>query len=38
MDAVALLPWWVGVALALASYLIFHAIASRPPPLLARVA
>lgn len=32
MDAVALLPWWAGLALALVSYLIFHAIAGRPLP------
>ncbi len=30
MDAVALLPWWVGLTLAVVSYGIFHAIASRP--------
>lgn len=30
MDAVALLPWWAGLALALASYVVFHTIASRP--------
>lgn len=32
MDGVALLPWWAGLALALVSYLIFHAIAGRPLP------
>ena len=32
MDAVALLPWWAGAALALVSYLVFHAIAVRPLP------
>lgn len=32
MDAVALLPWWVGVALAVVSYLVFHTIAARPLP------
>lgn len=32
MDAVALLPWWAGLALALASYVLFHTIASRPVP------
>lgn len=25
------LPWWVGLALALVSYLVLHAVASRPP-------
>jgi len=30
MSVVALLPWWAGVALALVSYLVLHAIASRP--------
>lgn len=32
MDLVALLPWWAGVALALASYMALHAIAIRPLP------
>ena len=32
MDLVALLPWWAGVALALASYGVLHAIATRPLP------
>lgn len=32
MDLVALLPWWVGVVLALASYWVLHAIATRPLP------
>jgi restriction system protein len=32
MDAVALLPWWAGVALAFASYLFFHWLAGRPQP------
>jgi restriction system protein len=32
MDLVALLPWWLGVGLALVSYLVFHALANRPPP------
>lgn len=35
MDAVALLPWWGGVVLALASYIVFHAIATQPLPTLA---
>ena len=30
MDLVALLPWWAGVALALASYWVLHAVATRP--------
>lgn len=34
MDLVALLPWWVGVGLALVTYLVFHALAGRPPPVL----
>jgi len=32
MDLVALLPWWAGVALALASYWVLHAVATRPLP------
>ena len=28
---VAWMPWWAGVALALASYLLFHALAKTPP-------
>ncbi|MBS0342581.1 MAG: hypothetical protein JSS56_18850 [Proteobacteria bacterium] len=32
MDLVALLPWWAGVALALAGYWILHAVATRPLP------
>ena len=32
MDLIALLPWWAGVALALASYMALHAIAIRPLP------
>lgn len=32
MDLVALLPWWAGVGLALASYGVLHAIATRPLP------
>lgn len=31
MDLVAMLPWWGGVALAVLSYLVFHALAGRPP-------
>jgi restriction system protein len=30
MDLVAMLPWWVGVALALVSYLLLHHLASKP--------
>ena len=29
MDLVAVLPWWVGVALALVSYLLLHSVASQ---------
>ncbi|MBS1178860.1 MAG: restriction endonuclease, partial [Proteobacteria bacterium] len=29
MDLVAMLPWWVGVVLALASYLLLHSVASQ---------
>jgi restriction system protein len=32
MDLVALMPWWAGVALALASYWVLQAIATRPLP------
>ncbi len=30
MDLVALLPWWAGVALALASYFVLHQVAAQP--------
>ncbi len=30
MDLVALLPWWVGIALALLAYVVLHHIASQP--------
>ncbi|MBU6259781.1 MAG: restriction endonuclease [Burkholderiales bacterium] len=30
IDLVAMLPWWVGVVLALVSYLLFHSVASQP--------
>ena len=30
MDLVAMLPWWAGVVLALASYLLLHGVASQP--------
>lgn len=32
MDLVAMLPWWAGVALACASYLLLHAMAVQPRP------
>lgn len=32
IDLVALMPWWAGVVLAVASYLVLHAVASAPPP------
>lgn len=32
MDLVALLPWWAGVGLALVSYWLLHAVATRPLP------
>lgn len=32
MDLIALLPWWAGIALALASYMVLHSIAIRPLP------
>ncbi len=32
VDLVALLPWWAGVALALISYWLLHAVATRPLP------
>jgi restriction system protein len=34
MDVIALLPWWAGMAIAITSYLFFHALAKRPPPTL----
>jgi restriction system protein len=30
MELVAMLPWWVGVALALVSYLLLHRLAEQP--------
>jgi len=30
MDLVSMLPWWAGVALAIISYLLLHAVASQP--------
>ena len=32
IEMTARLPWWAGVGLALLSYVIFHALASRPVP------
>lgn len=32
MELIGRLPWWAGVALALGSYLLLHAYASRPVP------
>ena len=32
MDLVTRLPWWAGVALAVASYWALHAVATRPLP------
>ncbi|RYF36795.1 MAG: hypothetical protein EOO21_01065 [Comamonadaceae bacterium] len=32
LGLVAKLPWWVGVLLALGTYVIFHALATRPVP------
>jgi restriction system protein len=29
MDLVAMLPWWVGIVLALVSYLLLHGVASQ---------
>ena len=29
MDLVAMLPWWAGVVLAVASYLLLHGVASK---------
>ena len=34
MNLVALLPWWVGIALAVLSFVVLHAIASRPTALI----
>lgn len=31
LDITARLPWWLGVALALSSYLLLHALAAEPP-------
>lgn len=32
LDIVALLPWWVGLGLAVGSYVLLHRIAMTPPP------
>jgi restriction system protein len=32
LEVVAMLPWWVGVALAMALYLVLHAVAKQPLP------
>ncbi len=32
IDLVAMLPWWVGVGLAIVAYLYFHSVASAPVP------
>ena len=32
LELVAMLPWWAGIALALASYMVLHSIAIRPLP------
>jgi restriction system protein len=32
MDLIALLPWWVGVSIALVLYLVLHSFAAAPPP------
>jgi len=32
MDLVAMLPWWAGVMLALASYVVLRQLAAAPPP------
>ncbi len=32
MNLVALLPWWVGVALGVIGYLVLHSVASQPVP------
>lgn len=32
MDLIAMLPWWAGVVLAAASYVLLHAVATRPLP------
>ncbi len=33
MDLVALLPWWLGVAVAIGAYLALHAYVSHPSPM-----
>lgn len=34
IELVALMPWWVGLVLALVSYLYFHSVASKPAPVM----
>ncbi len=34
IELVALMPWWVGLVLALVSYLFFHSVASKPAPVM----
>ena len=34
IEAVSRMPWWMGVALALLSYMVLHAFATRPPPVM----
>lgn len=35
IELVALMPWWVGLVLAFVSYLYFHSVASKGPPVVA---
>jgi restriction system protein len=36
MDVVAMLPWWLGVALAIVAYVVLHQLASQPLPTAAK--
>lgn len=36
VEATALLPWWAGVGLAMASYVLFNSLASRPVPVVSQ--
>lgn len=38
IDVTTRMPWWVGAALAFVSYFVLHAIATRPPPVMATAA
>lgn len=38
IDVTALMPWWVGTVLAFVSYFMLHALATRPPPIMATAA